>query len=257
MPRGGLVRRLRQTQHGGARDAPGFRRVGRLALDFARQPHWALPVAPHRPEGADAARDVAHDPDLHLRSRPAGRHDRRTSPDRVDGSPGRGQAGGSADSQPPGPIPLAAGDALGKHAGDAAPRRAPDPVSADFTDRFLGIFDRGFRSVEGQIDRQADLFDPRSAPAVPKGPGAPDMLSWLAGWIGVVFDRAWPVAKRRRYLMQAAKLYPCRGTLPGLRSALILWLGLDTLDPPRRPARCAPNCAPPPPAWRPPQLILE
>lgn len=136
-------------------------------------------------------------------------------------------------------------------------RFAPDPVSADFTDRLLGIFDRGFRSVEGQIDRQADLLDPRSAPAISKAVGAPDMLSWLAGWIGVVFDRAWPVAKRRRYLMQAAKLYPCRGTLPGLRSALILWLGLDALDPPRRPARCAPNCAPPPPAWRPPPLILE
>ncbi len=134
---------------------------------------------------------------------------------------------------------------------------APDPVSADFTDRLLGVFDRGFRSVEGQIDRQADLFDPRSAPAEPKAAGTPDMLSWLAGWIGVVFDRAWPVARRRRYLMQAAKLYPCRGTLPGLRSALLLWLGLDSLDPPRRPAPCAPNCAPPPPAWRPPPLILE
>jgi phage tail-like protein len=134
---------------------------------------------------------------------------------------------------------------------------APDPVSADFTDRLLGIFDRGFRSVEEQIDRQADLFDPRSAPAQSKAPGAPDMLSWLAGWIGVAFDRTWPVAKRRRYLMQAARLYPCRGTLPGLRAALLLWLGLDVLDPPRRAARCAPACAPPPPAWRPPPLILE
>jgi phage tail-like protein len=134
---------------------------------------------------------------------------------------------------------------------------APDPVSADFTDRLLSVFDRGFRSVEGQIDRQADLFDPRSAPAEPKAAGTPDMLSWLAGWIGVVFDRAWPVARRRRYLMQAAKLYPCRGTLPGLRSALLLWLGLDSLDPPRRPAPCAPNCAPPAPPWRPPPLILE
>ena len=48
---------------------------------------------------------------------------------------------------------------------------APDPVSADFSDRLLGIFDRGFRSVETQIDSQADLFDPRSAPADPKSPG--------------------------------------------------------------------------------------
>jgi len=133
----------------------------------------------------------------------------------------------------------------------------PDPVSADFTDRLLGIFDRGFRSVESQIDNQADLFDPRSAPATSKGAGVPDMLSWLAGWVGVTFDRAWPVARRRRYLMQVAKLYPCRGTLPGLRRALLLFLGLDTLSVPRRPPACGPNCAPPPPAWRPPPLILE
>ncbi len=133
----------------------------------------------------------------------------------------------------------------------------PDPVSADFTDRLLGIFDRGFRSVESQIDNEADLFDPRSAPDKPKQAGVPDMLTWLASWIGVTFDRAWPVAKRRQYLMQVAKLYSCRGTLPGLRRVLLLFLGLDTLTVPRRPARCGPNCAPPPPAWRPPPLILE
>jgi phage tail-like protein len=133
----------------------------------------------------------------------------------------------------------------------------PDPASADFADRFLGIFDRGFRSVESQIDRQADLLDPRSAPAESKAAGAPDMLSWLAGWIGVALDRAWPVARRRQYLMRVAKLYACRGTLPGLRSALLLYLGLDTLAAPRRPAACAPNCAPPTPEWRPPPLILE
>jgi hypothetical protein len=83
---------------------------------------------------------------------------------------------------------------------------APDPVSADFADRLLGIFDQGFRSVEQQIDNQADLFDARSAPATSKAPGAPDMLSWLASWIGLTFDRTWPVAKRRHLLMQAAKL---------------------------------------------------
>jgi hypothetical protein len=87
--------------------------------------------------------------------------------------------------------------------------------------------------------------------------GVPDMLTWLASWIGVTFDRAWPVAKRRRYLMQVAKLYPCRGTLSGLRRALLLFLGLDSLTVPRRPAVCASNCAPPPPAWHLPPLILE
>src|SRR5581483_980326 len=65
----------------------------------------------------------------------------------------------------------------------------PDPVSADFADRFLGIFDEGFRSVERKIDRISDYFDPRSAPSTSPAPGKPDMLSWLASWVGVTFDR--------------------------------------------------------------------
>lgn len=133
----------------------------------------------------------------------------------------------------------------------------PDPVSADFTDRLLAIFDRGFRSVESQIDNQGDLFDPRSAPASSPVATAPDMLSWLASWVGVCFDRAWPVARRRRYLMEAVQLYPCRGTLPGLRRALLLFLGIDLLKAPSRRPACAANCAPPPPAWKPPPLIVE
>jgi phage tail-like protein len=133
----------------------------------------------------------------------------------------------------------------------------PDPVSADFADRLLGVFDQGFRSVESEIDRQADLFDPRSAPATSPIPGVPDMLTWLASWIGVTFDRAWPVARRRHLLMMAARLYPCRGTLPGMRRALLLFLGLDTLFVKPRAASCAPPCAPKPREWEPPPLILE
>jgi len=133
----------------------------------------------------------------------------------------------------------------------------PDPVSGDFADRLLGVFDQGFRSVEGEIDRQADLFDARSAPATSPVPGVPDMLTWLASWIGVTFDRAWPVARRRHLLMMAARLYPCRGTLPGMRRALLLFLGLDTLSVKRRAASCAPPCAPKPREWEPPPLILE
>jgi phage tail-like protein len=132
-----------------------------------------------------------------------------------------------------------------------------DPVSADFTDRLLGVFDQGFRSVESEIDRQADLFDPRSAPAVARVAAIPDMLTWLASWIGVTFDRQWPVARRRHFLLSAAKFYACRGTPRGLREALILFLGLDTIDVCRRAARCAPPCSPLPKAWRPPPLVLE
>jgi len=133
----------------------------------------------------------------------------------------------------------------------------PDQVSADFADRLLGVFDRGFRSVESEIDRQADLFDARSAPATSPVAGLPDMLTWLASWIGVTFDRSWPVTRRRHLLMMAARLYPCRGTLPGMRRALMLFLGLDTLAVKRHPASCAPACAAKPRDWQAPPLILE
>ena len=41
-----------------------------------------------------------------------------------------------------------------------------EPSAADFTDRFLSIFDTTLRSIETTIDDQAQLFDPRSTPAV-------------------------------------------------------------------------------------------
>ncbi|WP_198065787.1 hypothetical protein, partial [Cupriavidus oxalaticus] len=40
-----------------------------------------------------------------------------------------------------------------------------EPVSAEFTDRWLALFDRQFRDIESRIDGQARLFDPLSAPA--------------------------------------------------------------------------------------------
>ena len=141
-----------------------------------------------------------------------------------------------------------------------------DPVGADFTDRFSAIFDATLRSIEGRLDRQAMLFDPLSAPAEAV-PGGTDFLDWLAGWIGVTLSRDWPLARRRHYLKQVARLYCQRGSADGLRRQLLLLLGFDRAyaehcldERPRR--RCLPeprNCAPCPPCLPacPPPLILE
>jgi len=129
-----------------------------------------------------------------------------------------------------------------------------DPVSAGFADRFLGVFDRGLRDLETIVDDEAALFDPRSTPAAPDK----DFLSWLAAWIGVTLDKRWPVARRRRFLRKAGRLFACRGTWPGMRSALLLWLGWDCLDGLARSAPvCAPACTPPRPRPQPPLLVLE
>lgn len=140
-----------------------------------------------------------------------------------------------------------------------------EPTSADFTDRFLAIFDRTLRSIERELDTQARLFDPLSAPA-DRAKGI-DFLTWLGTWIGVAVDRQLPEAKRRLLLKRAASLYDLRGTPCGLWQQLLLFLGIDPAgygsDAPAAARRCVPrprNCGPepaPPPRRAPPPLLLE
>jgi phage tail-like protein len=142
-----------------------------------------------------------------------------------------------------------------------------DPVSADFTDRFLSIFDTTLRGIEGQVNAQARLFDPLATPAASDTRRGPDFLTWLASWVGMVLDRQLPEAKRRRLLANATRLYHLRGTREGLWQQLLLFLGLEPEaiccagDLPKRSCQPRPaNCAPAeekPCAWQPPPLILE
>jgi phage tail-like protein len=106
-----------------------------------------------------------------------------------------------------------------------------EAVSADFTDRFLALFDTTFRSVESRIDNLARYFDPSSTPGT-RSAGKIDFLSWLASWLGVSFDRHWPEERRRRFLKQAGKLFPLRGTRIGLWSQLVIYLGMGPSAPP-------------------------
>ena len=61
--------------------------------------------------------------------------------------------------------------------------------------------------------------------AIPKT-GA-DFLSWLGSWIGLILDRHWPEAKRRKFLKHAGRLYDLRGTREGLWRELLLFLDMD------------------------------
>lgn len=121
-----------------------------------------------------------------------------------------------------------------------------DPVSAEFTDRLLSIYDTGLRSIEQEIDAQARLYDPMATPA--------EFLSWLGGWIGVPLDRQWPELKRRQILKSAASRFDVRGTLPGLRRLLIALFDLDrALCQPKR-ERCDRRERT---YWDAPPLVLE
>jgi phage tail-like protein len=126
---------------------------------------------------------------------------------------------------------------------------APNPVAAEFTDRFLSLFDQQFRSVERQLDDIASVFDPHATPE--------RMLDWLAGWVGLALPAAMPLAERRRLLAEAPRLYAARGTVEGLCRLLLLHLGIDRLACPPKPCRFGPACPPAMPSVEPPRLILE
>jgi phage tail-like protein len=99
-----------------------------------------------------------------------------------------------------------------------------NPVSADFTDRMLAVFDTIFRSVETRLDYFARYLDPMSAPADRDPRTLADFLSWLASWMGVILDRSWDERKRRLFLRDAYIFHQLRGTLEGLRRQLLLYL---------------------------------
>jgi phage tail-like protein len=126
---------------------------------------------------------------------------------------------------------------------------APNPVAAEFADRFLSLFDQQFRSVERQLDDVASIFDPHATPE--------RMLGWLAGWVGLALPAARPAAERRRLLAEAPRLYAARGTVAGLSRLLLLHLGMDRLACRPRPCRFGPACPPVTTPPEPPRLVLE
>jgi phage tail-like protein len=145
-----------------------------------------------------------------------------------------------------------------------------EPTGADFTDRFLALFDTTMRSIEGPLDRLASFFDPASAPAERDPKTGADFLGWLASWIGVTLERHWPDATRRRLLKESGRLFAIRGTRRALWRQLVLLLDMEPERPdgiccpddrPHERCHAAPrNCAPEaaaPCAWQPPPLILE
>lgn len=129
-----------------------------------------------------------------------------------------------------------------------------EPLSADFTDRFLAIFDRGFRQIEQQIDQQAHLFDPMSAPT---GTKKRDFLSWLASWVGVQLFHGWSSLKKRQFLKQSSQLFLLRGTRQGLIQQLLWFVGIANLNSTPEKAECAPCTEPSAPQWNVPEMVLE
>lgn len=94
-----------------------------------------------------------------------------------------------------------------------------DPISKDFLERYLSIFETVLGSVEHKIDRLVSYFDPD---------GVPDrtFLEWLAAWVDMSFYSSWSLETCRRLLRHAAELYRLRGTPKGLKLMLELAFGV-------------------------------
>jgi phage tail-like protein len=87
----------------------------------------------------------------------------------------------------------------------------------DLMGRFLMLFESFLAPIEDQIAQIPFYFDPRFAP--------PDLLPWLASWLGLVLDENWPEERRRLLIQSAALLYRRRGTRWALGTYLRILTG--------------------------------
>lgn len=84
--------------------------------------------------------------------------------------------------------------------------------SGDLTMRFVGGLEAVLDPVVAILDSLDHHFDPDLAP--------PDLLEFLAAWLGVELDESWPEERRRELVRRAGELHRKRGTRAGLELAL-------------------------------------
>ena len=59
-----------------------------------------------------------------------------------------------------------------------------DPVSQEFLERFLSMFETVFSGLEATIERIPEVFDPELTPD--------EFLDWLAQWLDLGIEEDWP-----------------------------------------------------------------
>lgn len=89
-------------------------------------------------------------------------------------------------------------------------------------DEFFTQLVRGFDSVLAPVQAIVDdldvYVDPLTAP--------PDVLEWVATWLGLTVNRRWPVHRRRQLVARALEVYLWRGTRRGIEEAVELYTGV-------------------------------
>ncbi|HHJ13273.1 MAG TPA: phage tail protein [Gammaproteobacteria bacterium] len=93
-----------------------------------------------------------------------------------------------------------------------------DGVAADFTERFLSLFDTTLGSVDAAVARFPALLDGARA--------RDEVLPWIARFLAVTLDESWDADRRRAMLRAAPDLFRRRGTRTGLSRSIRLAYGL-------------------------------
>ncbi|MFV8752712.1 phage tail protein [Nannocystaceae bacterium ST9] len=97
-----------------------------------------------------------------------------------------------------------------------------DLLAGEFLWRFLALFDGNLVDLELRTALRHALLHPSSSPE--------PFLPWLAELLGLVLDERWPVEARRVAIAEASWLFRFRGTVPGLRRLLEIYLGEGTVQ---------------------------
>jgi len=93
-----------------------------------------------------------------------------------------------------------------------------DETNAAFLRRYLAIFDGFLGEIDLRGFERATLLDPHAAPD--------ELLPWLAGFLGLLLDERWSLAKQRTLVAEIADLWRARGTVRGLTRLLEIYLGV-------------------------------
>jgi phage tail-like protein len=83
--------------------------------------------------------------------------------------------------------------------------------------RYLSMFDGTLGEMDGRAADREVLVNPGAAPE--------EVLPWLASFLGLVLDLRWPPGARRTLIREITWLFRFRGTVPGLKRFLEIYLG--------------------------------
>jgi phage tail-like protein len=92
-----------------------------------------------------------------------------------------------------------------------------DPVSRDFLERFLSLFETIFYDLELNILSLFQYFNPETT--------MKKFLPWLAGWLNMSFEEAWKEQTKRNLIQNAMELYKKKGTPGGIADFIELVVG--------------------------------